>query len=284
MTELDTSKKYRAYAFTINNYSDLEKTAVLETECRYLCVAPEECPTTGTPHLQGYFYFENPKSFKALKERFPRANFRSANGTAQQNRTYIFGPYNKDGKFKPANPLAEERGIMPSQGKRNDIQEVREQIQQGQGMRQIIETATSYQSIRSAEMMLKYKEKVRNWKTEVIWVYGKSGTGKTRWAYDRYPSEDIHLQNVAEPKWFDGYDAHPVVILDEVDGNVSYPLLKQLTDRYPMKVHNKGGMRSFLAKIIVITSLYHPEVLFMNYPENGYEMLRRIDKIIELPE
>lgn len=284
MTEIDVSKKYRAYCFTINNYSDLEYTTVLETECRYLCFAPEVCPTTGTPHLQCYAYFESPKSFSTMKKRFPRANIRAANGNAQDNRVYIMGPYEKDGKKKPFNPLAKERGEIPSQGKRNDIQDVREQVQQGHGMRQIIETATSYQSIRCAEMLLKYKETKRTWKTEVIWIHGKSGTGKTSWAYKKYPFDDIHKQQARQSKWFDGYDAHPVVILDEVDSTTSYDMLKELCDMHPCTVEVKGGRRSFLAKIIVITSLYHPEVLFMNYPENGYEMMRRIDKIIELPE
>lgn len=272
MTEIRKDKKFRAYCFTLNNYTDLEYTAVLETECRYLCVG-REVGASGTPHLQGYIYFDNPRSFSSVTKKFKRAHVEPAAGSPQQASDYC----KKDGDYV-------EVGQIPEQGSRSDIQTVREQINAGQGMRQIIETATSYQSIRTAEMMLKYKEKVRNWKTEVIWVHGKSGTGKTRWAYDRYPHDDIHLQNVSEPKWFDGYDAHPVVILDEVDSNVSYSLLKQLTDRYPMKIHNKGGMRSFLAKIIVITSLYHPELLFMHYPENGYEMMRRIDKIIELPE
>jgi len=200
-----------------------------------------------------------------------RAHLESAKGTPLQASQYC----KKDGDFI-------EIGELPVQGKRSDIDTVRDLVKDGKGMREIVDVATSYQSIKCAEVVLKYKEKKRDFKPEIFWIWGKSGTGKTRWAYDHYDFEDIHKQPASEPKWFEAYDAHPVVILDEVDCNVSYPLLKELTDRYPMKVHNKGGMRSFLARTIVITSLSHPSILFYDYPENGYEMLRRIDKIISL--
>lgn len=273
MTEKAKDKKFRAFCFTLNNYTDLEYTAILETECRYLCVGKEIAPTTGTPHLQGYVYFENPRSFKSVIKKFPRSHIVPAGGTPQQNQVYC----KKDGDYF-------EKGECPEQGARSDIQNVREMISEGQGMRQIVETATSYQSIKCAELLLKYKEQKRQWKTETIWVHGKSGSGKTRWAYDRYSFEDIHKQQAHQSKWFDGYDAHPIVILDEVDSSTSYDMLKELSDRHPCTVEIKGGRRSFLAKVLVITSLYHPEYLFMLRPENGMEMIRRIDKIIELPE
>lgn len=266
------SQKFRAYCFTLNNYTDLEYTATTEMECRYLCVG-KEIGDSGTPHLQGYIYFDNPRSFSAIKKKMKRAHIEPANGTPLQGSQYC----KKDGNFF-------EKGDLPVQGTRSDLDNVREQINSGKGMREIVETATSYQSMKCAELMLKYKEKKRDWKPEVIWIFGKSGTGKTRWAYDHYPFDDIHKQQASEPKWFEAYDAHPVVIIDEVDATVSYELLKELTDRYPCRVQNKGGTRSFLAKVIVITSLFSPQHLFITYPENGKEMLRRIDKIIELPE
>jgi len=202
----------------------------------------------------------------------PRAHIEAMKGTPSQAADYC----KKDGNFY-------EEGIIPTQGKRTDLEEIRELVKEGKGMREMVDTATSYQSIRSAELILKYKEQKRDWKPEVIWVCGASGTGKTRWAYDNYPPEDIHKQPANDTKWFEGYDAHPVVVLDEVDMETSYSALKELTDRYPMRVHYKGGMRSFLAKVIVLTSLETPNNLFVSRPENGKEMLRRIDKIINTP-
>lgn len=256
--------------FTLNNYTSLEHTAIRELECRYLVVG-EEVGESGTPHLQGYIYFDNPRSFSSIKKKIPRAHIEVSVGTPQQASQYC----KKDGKFS-------EKGNLPEQGQRNDISQIREQVNAGHGMRQIIETATSYQGIRTAELLLKYKEKKRDWQPEVVYIWGRSGTGKTRWAYDNFPFEDIHKQQAHQPKWWGGYDAHPVVILDEVDSQTSYAWLKELTDRYPHSVETKGGMRSFLAKNVIITSLTEPHRLFEDYPENGYEMLRRINKIISL--
>jgi len=277
------SNKSRDYSFTVNNYSDLEYTAIKSIDCRYLVVA-EEVGEEGTPHLQGYIYFDNPISFSSIKKKIPRAHLEETVGTPQQNRTYVVGPYAKNGKVKPFNPLHIEKGNIPEQGKRNDISQIREQITAGLGMRQIVETATSYQSIKTAEVLLKYKEKKRDWVPNVIYIWGKSGSGKTRWAYDNFPVDDIHHQYGSKLKWFEAYDAHPVCLIDEVDSQTCYSTLKALTDRYPLRVETKGGSRSFLPKVVVLTSLVHPEILWYDYPENGYEMIRRISRIIHLPE
>lgn len=270
MTEKTKVTKSRNYCFTINNYTGLEYTAVLEIECRYLVVG-KEVGLSGTPHLQGFISFENPRSFKGVSKLLPRAYLTVANGTPLQASAYC----KKDGDFV-------EVGECPNQGQRNDLTDVKESIQQGLGMREIVNIATNFQSLRTAEVLLKYIERKRDWQPEVIWVYGPSGIGKTRWAYDNYPFEDIHKQMADQLKWFQGYDAHAVVIIDEVNDSTEYSRLKELCDRYPAVVECKGGSRQFLAKTVVLTSLYDPNVLFRSHPENGKEMLRRISKIISL--
>lgn len=262
--------KSRNYCFTINNYTDLEYTTVQAIDCRYLVVG-KETGESGTPHLQGFVVFESPRSLSGVKKLMPRAHLEPAKGTPLQASQYC----KKDGDFY-------EKGDLPSQGKRNDITDVKESIEQGLGMREIVNIASNFQTLRTAEVLLKYVERKRNWQPEVIWVYGRSGIGKTRWAYDNYPFEDIHKQMAEQLKWFQGYDAHSVVIIDEVDHNTEYSRLKELCDRYPAVVECKGGSRQFLAKTIVLTSLYDPELLFRGHPENGKEMLRRISKIISL--
>lgn len=262
--------KCRAFCFTLNNYTDLEYTALSSMDCRYLCIG-KEVGESGTPHLQGYVYYENPRSFNAVKKSLgKRCHVEASGGTPKQASDYC----KKDGDFI-------EIGECPLQGNRSDIDVVRELIKEGNGMRNIVDVASSYQSIKCAESILKYKEIKRNFKTETIWVYGKSGSGKTRYAYDKHPHDEIHLQS-ANTKWYEGYDSHPVVIIDEVDWDTSYSMLKLLCDRFPARVEYKGGSRSFLAKTIYITSLSHPADLFASHPENGKEMLRRIDKIISL--
>lgn len=121
----------------------------------YLAYAPE-VGEEGTPHFQGYFYNEAPLTLVAGKKLLPRAHLQIANGTATENRTYIFGPYDKGDKHKDANPDALEFGVIPKQGARNDLAGIVQMIQGGARMMDIIPVATSIQSVRSAEILMKY--------------------------------------------------------------------------------------------------------------------------------
>lgn len=262
----------RSWCFTINNYTtdDVNALISLEQDVEYIIYGKEIAPTTGTPHLQGYMYWREAKTRKSLSKKLSRACLLPAKGNAQQNKTYC-----------SKGEDVHEYGTMPSQGKRNDFENVKQQISEGKGMREIVQTATSYQSIRSAELLLKYTEQKRNWKPNVVWVHGDSGTGKTRMVYDLYP--DLFRKTNSTGKWWDGYDAHPVVLIDDIKetSREYYSMLLELLDRYDVTVETKGGSRQFVPKIIYCTSIWHPHALFSKFLD-AKEILRRIDEIIQL--
>lgn len=285
MSEKVENSRSRGFAITawdMTKIADAEK-----LKCQYICVAPELAPDTGRPHLQAYVYFENAKTMtaamKVIKGVFGNdAHIEPAIADAQANRRYVFGPYTdtKTGKTKSANPDAVEYGKIPEQGKRNDLEYVRELVRDGKGMREIMPVATNFQQLKTAEFLFRFCEKKRNWKTRVTWLYGCSGSGKTRYAFDIHSADDIHIQNCAKLKWWQGYDAHPIVVLDECDVNTPYADLKEICDRYPCVVECKGGSRQLLATQVYITSLDHPATVFHKQEADGAEMLRRIDEII----
>lgn len=272
---IDMSKGVRDYCYTIHDYDSLPE-MVRQPESVYQIYGYEVCPETQRKHIQGYIYFKNAKTMEAVKKVFKcnSMHLEPAKGTAMDNKIYC----SKEGDFR-------EVGTIPEQGKRNDITQIKDLVKSGKGMKDIIEVATNYQSLKIGECLLKYMEKARDWKTKVIWIWGASGTGKTRQALDvltRLYGKTPYIKTPRTGKWFDVYDADEGVILDEVDRDTCYSTLKELCDRYPCRVETKGGMRQFLAKTIYITSLGHPEVLFSNKPQNGKEILRRIDEIIFL--
>lgn len=261
------SGKFRDYVFTWNNYTSGNEEFLAWIKCQYLVYGHEIAPTTGTPHLQGYIYFKNPRSVKSVRKQFDGCHIEPAKADAIDNKEYCT-------KVDAENFV--ERGEIPRQGARTDIERVREQIEQGHGMRDIAQTATSYQSLRTAEMLLKYNEKSRNWKPKVFWFYGATGTGKTKTAFEMFPEAYFTLNN----KWFEGYDAHESVIIDDIrNGDYSYQYLLKLLDRYPFRVETKGGSRQFLARNIVITSPVHPKILLKEQHEDIEQLLRRIDEI-----
>lgn len=67
----DPKQRSYDYCFTLNNPTDHEEALIKVIPHRYLTFGHEIAPTTGTPHLQGYIYFKNPRSFSATKKSFP---------------------------------------------------------------------------------------------------------------------------------------------------------------------------------------------------------------------
>jgi len=264
--------RVRAYVFTINNYveSDISDIKALKDKAQYMIVGDEK-GEEGTPHLQGYVYFSHPKVFGSLKKKLPRAHLEVAKGTPQENKKYC-------SKQK----VLFEFGDIPQQGKRNDIDEVRDILKDpscNAPMRTVVNQATSYQSIRVAEVWLKYHERKRQWKPEVKWFWGPTGAGKTFSAHQWLGDEDTWVSG-EDGKWFDGYDGHENVIFDEFRRDFcKFHVLLKLLDRYPYQLPVKGTFRQFLAKKIAITSCYHPEDVYSTR-EDVQQLLRRIDEII----
>lgn len=262
------TQRSRNYTFTLNNYTDSNVQTILAMECKYIIVGYEIAPTTGTPHLQGYIMYNNARSFNSVIKDFPNAHIEIARGTPTQNFEYC----SKSGKY-------EERGQRPrGKGSRSDIEQVKTLVKEGSNMREILEVTTSYQSIRYAETLLKYYEKGRDWEPEVIWCYGPTGSGKSRWCVEQC-GDDYYI-SMNKLKWWEGYDSHTNVIIDEFRGDYcTYHELLRILDRYPYRIEVKGGSRQLLAKRIFITSCYHPSMVYKTHEDVG-QLLRRISQTI----
>lgn len=268
------SVRSRSWCFTINNPDLLSQgykqfCIDLEGLTKYAVIGIE-VGESGTQHIQGYMYLENAKTLTAIKKLndfFQRAHLEIAKGTPLQASDYC----KKDKNFT-------EYGTIPKQGTRTDLDEIKDLVNQGKGMRDIVDVATSYQSVKMAEVLLKYKEKPRAWKPSVIWFYGATGTGKSKKAYELMPDAYTCMST---GKWFEGYDAHEDVIIDDMRKDfMKFHDLLRFIDRYEMRIETKGGSRQFVAKRIIITSCYHPKELFETR-EDIQQLLRRIDEIEE---
>lgn len=241
----------------------------------YYIFQEEEAPTTRRRHFQGYLRFTGGKTLASVKKVFTPwldVHLEVARGSADSNIAYCSKP-----ESRVAGPY--EYGEAPKkQGKRSDLEDVRDLITQGCGMKEVAAVCSSYQALKFGETLLKYIEPGRNFLTEVRWYHGSTGSGKTRAALDEYPDAWISARNL---KWWDGYDAHEHVIIDDFRKDFcTFHELLRILDRYPYRIETKGGSRQLLAKVIIITCPWDPEVLFTGRSvEDVGQLLRRITVI-----
>lgn len=233
----------RSVCFTLNNYteSEVEAIRVLASKSKYLVFGYEEAPTTGTKHIQGFVSFQNPRSIKEIKKEISeRVHLEVAKGSATQNRVYC----TKDGKY-------EEFGELPTPGKRSDWTQAVEDLQSGVSVDQVISTfphmLPAQRALREFKnLLLKPKHREVN----VIVLYGEAGTGKSRYAYEKYPE----LYSKPRGDWWDGYTGQSTILLDDYYGYLSYSELLRVLDRYPYNAQIKGGFVWAQWDTVVITS------------------------------
>jgi len=229
----------------------------------------ESCPQTGRRHVQGYVRFSQSIRMGALQRAMPGGHFEGAKAKEAENIKYcskdesrVDGPWSYG---EPAQP-----------GKRSDLATVRELVASGASMRVIVPQVNSLQSIKTAEVLFKYMEKPRDFKPEVRWYFGSTGSGKTRSAIEEFPEAWISARNL---KWWEGYDAHEVVIVDDFRRDFcTFHELLRIVDRYPFRVETKGSSRQLLAKVIIITCPWSPAELYESRGvEDVGQLVRRID-------
>jgi len=246
------------------------------TQCKqvvfFIC-QKERCPRTGRLHYQGYIRCASAVAFSTIKKMLPTAHWELALGNEKANIEYC-----SKNESRVEGEEAVSFGDVAAPGKRKDIEIAREIIECGGGMRQVVKTVSSYQAIKGAEVALKYLEPGRDFKPEVRWYHGETGSGKTRSALEEFPEAWISGKNL---KWFEGYDAHEVVVVDDFRKDFcTFHELLRILDRYPYRVETKGSSRQLLAKVIIITCPWSPEVLYQGRSaEDIGQLTRRIDVV-----
>lgn len=265
-----------SWCFTINNYTQEEETALASLQCTYLVYGREVAPTTGTPHLQGYCRFATSMPRATLSRHLPRANLQQARGTPQQNRAYCV----KDGDFT-------ERGSLPAPRGRGDLMAAIAAVRETSSIKSVVSGGFNLQSIKVAELWLRYNETPRNWSTPVFWLYGPTASGKSLACKEvaQRAGVELYWKRVGG-KWFDDYDGHCWAILDEFRPSWwPFSTMLQLLDEHPCRVENKGGSRQWKPRLIFITSPIEPHAAYGHImPTFRQQLTRRITFSVKFPD
>lgn len=252
-------------------------------EVSFVSVGHEVAPQTGEHHLQGYL--ETPKGIKWTFARFQEltriasmedtAWVVASRGSATENVNYTGKavaegrPYMTEGEFRNY-----------GQGRSADMVLVQKKLDAGVPIPTIYKDhfETSAKHSRFFKEYSLVQAKPRAWAMEVVYIYGPSGTGKSRYAQENWPESDssywLPKQKSGGNVWWDGYVGQETVVIDEWfpgyfgPGHVNFMLT--LNDRYPLRVPVHGGLVMFSSRRIVYTSNYPPSQID-SVKFSGYE-------------
>lgn len=255
------NKKARSLCWTLNNWvqTDIE---ILQAVClndppKYLIYGFEIAPTTGTRHLQGYIAWNNPRSVSKFISLFHTkgVHIEKTRGTPVQASDYCkYADY-------PTNSIVNEFyqfGELPVQGDRVDWAIALNSLTDNEVVDVIDVQPHLLPNIRALERYKTLKMKPIHRDVKVIVLYGDAGTGKTRYAYDKF--SDIYSKPRGD--WWDGYSGQKTVLLDDYYGYLPYCELLRVLDRYPYQVPVKGSYVYAQWDTVVITSNKPPNLWY----------------------
>lgn len=241
----------RKYQLTINNPADSGFTQDIiinlineQSGVLYFCMA-DEIGESGTYHTHVYICYQNARTFTCLKNLFPTAHIELANGTSQQNRDYVFkqGKWLKDKKSETQVLNTQyEYGEMPieRQGQRNDLSDLYDMIHSGMSDYDIIASNQNYmmqldkiQRVRRIVLSEKYKHEWRQ--LDVTYLFGETGSGKTRSIMEKYGYENVYRITDEHHPW-DSYSMQDVICFEEFRGQIKCQDMLNYLDGYPLEL------------------------------------------------
>jgi hypothetical protein len=244
----------------------------------YLIAGLETCPTTGKLHHQGYVKLSSRKRLRTVKKILPpSAHLTLCRGTAKENIDYC----------SKQDMVLIEYGERPAdqeknQGKRTDIDDVKRMVFEGKPLREILPLCSSYQAMQVAKTLTSVIEPKRNWQPKVTWIYGSSGTGKTRYVNKETKGKDVyHLNRDEHGVFWEKYDGQSILVIDDIRrDHIKFTSLLKIMGRDEYPVNVKFGSRQLLCKEIWITSIKHPLEEFHTQGEEMEQLMRRIHCLI----
>lgn len=103
----------------------------------------------------------------------------------------------------------------------------------------------------------------RSFQTQLLVYWGPSDSGKSSHAFDLGGNDAFWLskpRSGSSGAWWDGYESNKTVIIDEFYGWLPRDLVQRIIDRYPLNVETKGGVITFQAERVIITSNHPPSM------------------------
>jgi len=247
------AKRARGWCFTYNNYTEEGENAVREygstKGVRYLGYG-REVGESGTPHLQGFVYYDNPRTFSSVRKQLPHGcHVEPCKGSMEQNYDYC----SKDDDYFEVGDRPWTQGDKGAKRKR-DWEEVIALARKGdEASFEASHPDLYFRHLKTFRSHRSFDLEDMPHGSRHIWYVGATGTGKSHRARQHTPFY-LKLPN----KWWDGYNGEDTVVYEEwsPDDRVRNQALKRWTDRYSFNAEIKGGMIHIRPKLMIVTSNY----------------------------
>jgi hypothetical protein len=184
----------------------------------------------------------------------------------------------------------EEWGEIPQerQGARNDCVELYEMVTEGKSNYEILEENPDFikqieriDKVRQIIQEEKFKDIYR--KLEVEYIYGETGSGKTRGIMEHYGYANVYrVTNYRNP--FDQYHGQDVIVFEEFTDSLPISQMLLYLDGYPVMLPCRYAdkvacyTKAYILSNIDICSQYRD--IQRNYPETWKAFLRRINSVV----
>ena len=297
----------RKWSLVINNplEAGLDHAAIREILHRfspaYFCMA-DEIATTGTYHTHIFLYSPSPMRFSTIKGRFPTAHIEKAYGSAKDNRDYIRkeGRWADTEKAETAVPgTFEEWGDLPSEKEESSpdkyrlLQSLREGMTPLEAVEDNPDRFYHYREIETVRQSIledTYSTIMRQ--VEVTYLFGASGTGKTRGIFERHnPKSICRITDYGGKNGvrFDSYHGQEVLVFEEFHSQIPISAMLNYLDIYPIMLPARYNDRVACYTTVYLTSNIPLEAQYQEIQryqlETWYAFLRRIHNVIEyLPD
>ncbi len=240
---------------------DLDKEKLIscfkDLSVTYYVIGEEICPTTKRAHLQCYAQFGKKHTIKKIRKVLIGRDCRVPKGSVEECINYC----KKDGAFleegqprglSKASAMKDRWKQIIDLAKKGSIQEIEEQYPSAA----IIHRKT-LQSIKDEFIVADHHPN-----RICVWIWGKSGIGKTRWAYDNFKPSEIFT--LSDTDGWDLYNQERIAILDEADSSLgsSWKRLLRWADRYPVRARRLYGCTALNYEVLIITSMKNPCDIF----------------------
>ena len=293
----------RKWLLTINNPQDhgMSHDEIIDRAQKfnpdYMCMA-DEIGESGTYHTHLFLYSSSPMRFGTVKKRFPTAHIDRANGTVQDNRAYI----RKEGKWADTDKSEtrvegtfKEFGELPDEAseKSPKYAKLLQCVKEGMSNKEILAIDPSFafhlehiDKLRQDIRFEKYLTENRFIKVHYLW--GDSGTGKTRSIFEKHPAEEIcritHYPARGNVQ-FDAYKGQSVLVFEEFHSEIPISMMLNLLDIYPLMLPARYHDRIACYLTVYITSNIPLEEQYKDIHKDKLEtwnaFLRRIHTVTE---